>query len=564
VCGIAGIVNGDPMKVADMVFAMSHRGPDFSECRYVGGGVALGHARLAIIDTSPAGNQPMQFGKWWITYNGEVYNYRELRAHLETKGHTFKTQTDTEVLLHMWAEYGADCLHSLDGQFAFGIYDTEKKELTLVRDRAGEKPLYWGRWNGVFGFASELRALASVPGVEREFCPQAASLYALYRYVPAPRTIWKSVNKLQPGHLLTVRADRSAGNSPTVKRWWSWEVEPTHEVTQKGFMDACDAIDACLEGSVRRRLIADVPLGLFLSGGIDSSLTAAVAGRLGHVVKTFSIGFEGADSEHGQARLIANHLGTDHHEHVFGPADFESVGRTIGDRMDEPNGDRSCVPTYLLAGFAKQHVTVALSGDGGDELFGGYSRYLGWYTSKENDTPAEEWPILYYDNLLPVYGTALANDVRSELFSAHALFQTHEPLHALRALDFNRYLPGCVLSKMDRMSMQHSLEVRTPFLEPHLMDIARKLPSQYLMNSKMAKLVLREIAAKYLPREIALAPKRGFGMPKGVFAQNSRVITEMYEEATPHCERVGFPKPPNNFNAIWAYCVLGNWLRSVA
>src|SRR5688572_9276116 len=337
-----------------MVFAMSHRGPDFSECRTFGN-VTLGHARLAIIDTSPAGNQPMRFGKWVITFNGEIYSYRELRVHLETKGHTFKTKTDTEVLLHMWAEYGSDCLHSLDGQFAFAIFDTEQKELTLVRDRAGEKPLYYLQRDGLVGFASELRPLAALS--EREVSPESLALYALYRYVPAPRSIWSDVSKLAPGHLAVV----NAAGQLTTKRWWSWEVEPIVGGTIDGFVAACDMVGGMLQESVRRRLIADVPLGLFLSGGIDSSLTAALAVKLGHTPKTFSIGFEGADSEHEQARLIANHLGTDHHEHVFGPADFESVGRTIGDRMDEPNGDRSCVPTYLLAGFAKQHVTVALS-----------------------------------------------------------------------------------------------------------------------------------------------------------------------------------------------------------
>jgi asparagine synthase (glutamine-hydrolysing) len=557
-CGIAGIVNGDPLKVADMVFAMNHRGPDFSECRTFGN-VTLGHARLAIIDTSPAGNQPMRFGKWVITFNGEIYSYRELRVHLETKGHTFKTQTDTEVLLHMWAEYGSDCLHSLDGQFAFAIHNTETKELTLVRDRAGEKPLYYLQRDGLVAFASELRPLAALS--EREVSQESLALYALYRYVPAPRSIWSDVSKLAPGHLAVI----DAAGRLTTKRWWSWEVEPTHEVTQKGYMDACDAIEEVLGGSVSRRCISDVPLGAFLSGGIDSSLVAALSAKLGHRLKTFSIGFEGADSEHEQARLIAKHLGTDHHEHVFGPSDFESVGRTIGNRMDEPNGDRSCVPTYLLAGFAKQHVTVALSGDGGDELFGGYSRYFG----RDQQIDPADWPGHYYANRLPVYGVHDAGKISmdtvcEEMLAADPLFRSLDPLHALRAMDFNRYLPGCVLPKMDRLSMQHSLEVRTPFLEPQLMDIARKLPSQYLMNSKMGKLVLREIAARYLPKEVALAAKKGFGMPKGVFQQNGRAIEEMLEEARPHCERVGFPQPPNNANARWAYIVLGQWLRSVA
>jgi asparagine synthase (glutamine-hydrolysing) len=552
-CGIAGIVGGDPLLAADMAFAMKHRGPDVQRSK-VFGNIALGHARLAIIDLSDAGIQPMTFGKWAITFGGEIYNYRDLRAHLETKGHAFTTQTDTEVLLHAWAEYGADCLHMLDGMFAFAVYNTETKELTLVRDRAGEKPLYYLERDGVLAFASELRALADLS--ERQVSQEALALYALYRYVPAPRSIWSDVRKLPPGCLAVVD-----GRGVNVRRWWSWEVEPSHEVSAKGFMEVCDEVEDVLRHSVRRRLISDVPLGLFLSGGIDSSLTAALAVKLGHTPQTFSIGFEGADSEHEQARAIARHLGTEHHEHVFGPSDFESVGRTIGDRMDEPNGDRSCVPSYLLAGFAKQFVTVALSGDGGDELFAGYGRYFGI-------TNPEYSPHAYYASALPVYGLDTPKNseaVLDDLDAAEPLFWTHtDKLHALRALDFNRYLPGCVLPKMDRMSMQHSLEVRTPYLEPQLMDIARRLPAAYLMNQSMGKLVLREIAGRYLPRDVALAPKRGFGLPKGVFAQNGKAMAEMYEEAGPWCERVGFPKPPNNNNAIWAYIVLGQWLRSVA
>ncbi len=557
-CGIAGIISDKPLErdVVPMIQAMLHRGPDNLDWIWLDGGSQLGHTRLAIIDTSEAGNQPMHFGRWWITYNGEIYNYRELRAHLESKGERFTTQTDTEVLLRMWAVYGPQCLDSLDGQFAFAVYDTEQKELTLVRDRAGEKPLYYLQRDGLFAFASELRALADLS--ERQVSQESLALYALYRYVPAPRSIWSDVHKLAPGHLAVV----DAAGRLTERRWWSWEVEPAVAVTQSGFMEVCDEVHGVLRESVGRRLLSDVPLGMFLSGGIDSSLVASLATELGHTPKTFSIGFENDNaSEHHQARAIAQHLGTDHHEHVFGAADLERVGRSIGDRMDEPNGDRSCVPTYLLAGFAKQHVTVALSGDGGDELFGGYDAR---YSKFSTEDPAG----FYYGQLLPVYGVGFGiegGDVAAdELKAANLLFETHHPLNAYRLLDFNRYLPGCVLSKMDRMSMQHSLEVRTPFLEPQIMDIARKLPAAYLMNGQMGKLVLREIAGRYLPRDVALAPKRGFGMPKSVFAGNTKLMAELYEDASPHCERVGMPKPPGNINAVWAYIVLGQWLRSVA
>jgi asparagine synthase (glutamine-hydrolysing) len=544
-CGIVGIAGGSDEQIKAMVAALEHRGPDGSGLCNIAPDVALGHTRLAIIDTSAAGQQPMMFRKWVITYNGEIYNYRELRAHLETKGHAFTTQTDTEVLLHAWAEYGAACLPMLDGMFAFAIYDTENRELTLVRDRAGEKPLYWLHRDDLFAFASELRALSHLS--ERQVSQESLALYALYRYVAAPRSIWGDVQKLLAGHLMVVKADRSH----QIRRWYSWEVEPAVEASVEGFKGVCAAVEAALVGSVRRRLISDVPLGMFLSGGIDSGLTAAIAARLGASPKTFSIGFEGKDSEHEQARAVANHIGAEHHEHVFGAADFERVGRSIGDRMDEPNGDRSCLPAYLLSGFVKQHVTVALSGDGGDELFGGYGRYF-------HECPEAR---TYYDRLLPVYGVQDAH--HDEIASAKIAFQTHGSLHACRLLDFNRYLPGCVLSKMDRMAMRHSLEVRTPFLSPDVLEIARTLPAAYLMNAGMGKLVLREIASKYLPHDIVVAPKRGFGTPKSVFAANSNAMAEMYEDAVPHCARVAMPKPPNNINAIWAYIVLGQWLRSL-
>lgn len=536
-CGIAGAFRPH-LQDASLIQALEHRGPDGLVWEAIDDSVSFGHARLAIIDPSPAGRQPMRFGPWAITYNGEIYNFRELRAHLEAKGERFTTQTDTEVLLRMWAVYGADCLPALDGQFAFAVYNTDSRELTLVRDRAGEKPLYWRAEGMGFWFASELRPLIWVgDAVDQE----SLALYALYRYVPAPRTILRGVQKLPPAHILVYRPD----GTHTLRRWWSWEVEPHHDVSVAGFRAAVEQTEAMLQESVCRRLVADVPLGMFLSGGIDSSLTAAFAAA----PKTFSIGFEGAASEHLEARAIAKHLGTEHHEHMVTPADFEAVGRGIGAKLDEPNGDRSCVPAYLLSRFAREHVKVALSGDGGDELFGGYQRYFHGCTS-----PAD-----YYANLLPVYGDAHPG----EMAAADPLWRTLEPLHARRALDFNRYLPGCVLSKMDRMSMQHGLEVRTPFLMPDLMDLARTLPAAYLVNGGMGKLVLREIASRHLPRDVALAPKRGFGMPKGVFSQNSKAIAEMIEDAKPHCASVGFPEPPSNMNAVWNYIVLGQWLGSL-
>lgn len=541
-CGIWG---GNYAWVPAQAFALKHRGPDDSNvvCQH---DIVLGHNRLSIIDTSENGAQPMSRGPLTITYNGELFNFKTLRGKLDGP---WQSETDTEVLLALWEKYGEACLPMLDGQFAFGVYDSRSRVLTLARDRAGEKSIYWTYQNGVFAFASELKALTHVPGLQWEIDPEAFNAFMMLRYVPAPMSIIKGIHKLEPGHVLTFD-----GTTVKTKRWYAWEVNPVTEVSQAGFRNAVDLVESLLIDSVKSRLISDRPLGMFLSGGIDSSLVCAIASKVLKVTpKTFSIGFEGDKSEHERARKTAELLGCDHHVHIFNTADFEAQALGIGATLDEPNGDRSCVPTYLLSAFAARHVTVALSGDGADEIFGGYGRYFAPCNSATE----------YYEKLLPVGGVAWCPDEAARFEHLFA-YPNRSTIHARRQLDFHRYLT-CVLAKVDRMSMQHSLEVRTPYLSPDLMSIAAQLPTEYLHKGNMGKLVLRELAAKYIDRELAGLPKMGFGMPKDVFDTNYAAYEAAFNESCEILDDMGLPvkfTDAPNINAIWAQIVFAQWANS--
>jgi asparagine synthase (glutamine-hydrolysing) len=591
-CGLVGFLNFDrrfkpeqaQQIVRGMAEAVHYRGPDMDGYWASGDNLChLGHKRLSIIDLSEGGRQPMldESGRYAIVFNGEIYNFLELRDKLEQAGVTFRTRTDTEVLLKGYIKFGPALFPQLDGMFALAIYDNAQRTMVLARDRCGEKPLYYRSEPGLFLFASELHALTRVPGLDWNISAGAVALYMLYRYVPAPQSILEGVRKLKPGCMLTID---SKGKS-FERRYYAFEVDPDQEASQEGFLQTCDRVEAAMIESLRRRLISDVPLGMFLSSGIDSSLICALAAkRLGIVPKTFTIGFEDDDgSEHAAARQIARHLGTEHADHVFGASDFDSVGQSIGKLLDEPNGDRSCVPTYLLCKFARAHVTVVLSGDGGDELFGGYGRYDAMsrkFGSNTQDNPRAAIGG-YYDGVLAVYGSgpiekALPESreiLQSEFDAGLPLFQHpgRDVIHGLRQLDFAYYMPGAVLAKVDRMSMRTSLETRTPFFHQGLLGEAKTLPTQYCLNSKMAKLVLREIAGRYLPREIALLPKKGFGMPASVFLNNIRAVQAEIGKAFETLKATRFfsgriraldvMSRVDNINAIWAFIVLGQWAR---
>ncbi|HEU4683248.1 MAG TPA: asparagine synthase (glutamine-hydrolyzing), partial [Nitrospira sp.] len=386
-CGIAGLIDRGAgfgrtrlMEIVTrMRETMVHRGPDDAGLWTDEAGVcALAHRRLSILDLSPEGRQPMtnHDGSVVVTFNGEIYNFKAIRAVLEEKGHSFRSQSDTEILPYLFETMDPRHIDELDGMFAFGVWHRLTRRLLLARDPFGKKPLYYAEGPGWFAFASELQALRCVPGFDDTIDRDALAFYFLLQYVPAPWTIFRGAKKLAPGsYLLTDCADDAASDI-RVCRHWAFRAKESAFLGQRSPDKTVEDLRKVVLDAVEKRLISDVPLGAFLSGGVDSSLVVAMMTReLGHKVKTFSIGFEGTDeTEHLMAREVAAYLGTDHHEQILKP-NAVSLVPDIAAMLDEPNGDSSCLPTFLLCQYTRQFVTVALSGDGGDEMFGGYGRY---------------------------------------------------------------------------------------------------------------------------------------------------------------------------------------------
>ncbi|MEK9967850.1 MAG: asparagine synthase (glutamine-hydrolyzing) [Ferrovibrio sp.] len=595
-CGIAGYLNFDPARAPDAIQAViarmnrriAHRGPDDrGQWADPGNLCHLGHTRLSVLDLSAAGHQPMKSadGRYVISFNGEIYNFRHLRQQLEKLGHQFRTGTDTEVILAGFAVDGIDFFSVVDGMFALAIFDRETGITTLARDRAGEKPLYYAAGDRFLAFASELRALLEVDDLPVELSESALALYFTLRYVPDPDTILAGVKKLEPGCVLQVARD----GRQTHRRYYSFEIDQAQEIGPDRLGTYIDMLEAELCTALTDRLNADVPLGAFLSSGVDSALCVALlAKKLGRPVKTFTIGFDGdAGSEHEPARRIAEQLGTEHREHIFKAEDFDRICTDIGKLLDEPNGDRSCVPTYLLAEFTRQHVTVAISGDAGDELYGGYSRYPAFAIAYDRDRSGRAPAMVqtYIERGLPVLA---ADAVRAAFPQGYGavldFYERYAPafmhlgrptLHALRQLDFRTYLPGAVLAKVDRMTMQHALEVRTPFLSPRVLGLAGRAGMGLCWNGRMQKLALRHLLARYLPDEHVQAPKKGFGMPPSVFFNNQERLEQELRAAHRRLgetrffgERPGaldklFSAAGKGINAIWATIVLARWVDSV-
>jgi len=590
-CGIAGVLLfGDrfgPAVAADaaagMAAALAHRGPDgYGLWSSPDGRCHLGHRRLSIVDLTEAGAQPMAdaSGRFRITYNGEVYNAPVLRAELETAGARFVGRSDTEVLLEGFAREGLAFLDRVDGMFAAAVYDAETGRLTLFRDRAGEKPLYYAAGAGAFAFASELAPLLDLPWVDGGLSEDGVAHYFALRYVPAPATIVEGLSKLEPGCALEVEADGRVRRT----RWFSFHVPVDRALGKTGFGTYCDALEQALVDALRGRLQSDVPLGVFLSSGIDSVLVAALLRRRLQVpVRSYCIGFEGdAESEHEMAGVIARYLDADHAGHVFSGADFEAGAAAIGGDLDEPNGDRSCVPVGLLSATARRDVTVALSGDGGDELFGGYGRYPA-FAAAERDPAADPVGAVYryFARALPVLDHAvLAQALPDGWRSVCETFDTwaaafHEPRRptgdCLRLLDFHTYMPGAVLPKVDRMSMRHGLEVRTPFYAPRVMQLAAAAPTEILGDGTVLKRPLRAILERHLPQQLVRRDKKGFGMPPAVFAGNSKAVLAELRQAASALAGTRFfqarPQALNSLmlasaaqaNALWAFIVLGRW-----
>jgi len=592
-CGIAGAVDFSAgvrsawleAAVSTACSKQAHRGPDAAgHWQSPRGQCVLGHRRLAIIDLDARSNQPMLTtnGRYAIVFNGEIYNYKALRRELEAAGLGFRTESDTEVLLTGYAHWGDALFERLDGMFALAIYDTQRRDLLLARDRLGEKPLYYARSSGALVFASELKALLGIDGFSPKVSERGLFDYLALRYVPDPATIFDEVFSVQPGTWL--RFDEF-GHSQE-RAYYAFDVEAEFEGDAEDYVDA---VDAALTAAVRTRLVADVPVGALLSSGIDSSLVCALAARLTRrSVHCFGAGFVGdSQDETPQARAIAQHLGLPFEALSISGSDLLQSAQGFGALLDEPNGDRSCVPTYLLSRLIRSHVTVAVSGDGGDELFAGYGRYR----VMENDSgfqalPPGAQPEHYFFNGLPVFPRKVLEAAMPEQMPAfrRRFLSRFQPLFArpeldayarLRTTDVYSYLPGAVLAKVDRMSMKHSLEVRTPFFSPGVLSLSSRLPRELVHSHGLLKLALRRALERYLPDELIMPKKQGFGMPGAFFRLNGSLFSAMAARAD-ECLRQWSPLSDRpsafaflregaraNTNSLWAWIVLGQWVESL-
>lgn len=582
-CGICGEIDfskgikTEPIK--RMCDVLVHRGPDDEGMVFFRGNqyyevkrsfqmvsknegfeVGLGHRRLSIIDLSEDAHQPMsnENGTIWIVYNGEIYNFQNLRKELEEKGHLFKSKSDTEVILHAYEEWDVDCLNRFRGMFAFAIWDSKLKRLFMARDRLGEKPLVYFNKNGQFVFASEIKALLQIPGVERKVNNSGLHHYLTYQYVPSPDTIFEGIKKLPPAHYLLY--DRN-GNI-RIERYWKLNFN-SRQKNHADVQEFSDLIRTELEESVKLRLISDVPLGAFLSGGIDSSLIVGMMGKLsGKPVKTFSIGFEEKDfDELIYAKLVSDHFATEHHEFVVRPNAIEILPKLIW-HYNEPFADSSAIPTYYLANVTKNYVKVVLTGDAGDENFAGYKRYL-WskwvalfikipgkirreliptflrvisYSHWKEKTlnrlidfmeSLSDDQVRNYAEQIKIFNAKEKGDIYTEdlvknlgkknpldfLTKKYEEAETDDLLGKLLYVDINSYLPEDLLVKMDIATMANSLEARIPFLDHKFMELVAGIPSQLKMKGSMTKFILKKSFSDLLPEAILKRKKMGFGVP---------------------------------------------------
>jgi asparagine synthase (glutamine-hydrolysing) len=554
-CGICGILNFDRDEPADrptlerMRDVLSHRGPDDAGA-YVQGSVGLGHRRLSIIDLSSAGHQPMPSadGSRWIVFNGEIYNYLELRRdHLES-AYTFASSTDTEVVLHMYDAFGDDCVKYFNGMFAFAIWDVPRRRLFLARDRVGVKPLYYTVVDGTLLFASEIKALLQHEKASVTIDPIAIEDFMTFGYVQSPRTIFKGIYRVPEGHTLTWQDGRIA-----LQQYWDLHFEPDHATS----LDSqCEQLIALLDDSLRLRLRSDVPLGVLLSGGVDSSAVTALLARAGGTIKTFSIGYDAgkAFNELDYARKVAQQFGTDHYDLVLEPRSFEAFIPKFIYHMDEPVTEGAAISLYFVSELTAKHVKVVLSGEGSDELFGGYPIYhymrliemyrtvpgflrrglldpllrlVSQSAKVDKYLYLSQQPLarrylnvhLYDDRertaiYSPDFQHQLGHfDPRLILEALHRQGAGWDVLSRLLYVDTKTWLPNDILIKADRMSMATSIELREPFLDYRLIEFAARVPSKYKIRNGQTKYILKRALRGLLPREILHRPKMGFPTP---------------------------------------------------
>ncbi len=628
-CGIVGWANKDPKaqtksgdkhQLREMCDALTHRGPD-SDGTWLGDGTALGMRRLAVIDLK-TGDQPFfnRAKTVAVVMNGEIYNFRALRAELQKKGYGFSTDSDTEVLPHLYDEYGKRFIEKLNGMFAVALWDSEQKRLILARDRFGEKPVYYGIFGEKLFFASEPKALLAHPEIQPEINFNALNQYLSYDYVPAPLSIYKNLNKLPASHTLVFQ-----DGGISLNEYWKLSFEKPPKAPT--INEAADRLSRILSESVKMRLVSDVPLGVLLSGGIDSSTVAAFAQK--HVserVKTFSIGFE-EDSfdESKHARKVAEHLGTEHFEKRLSVEKAQDLISEIGVWLDEPLSDGSLIPTFLLSGFVRRYVTVALGGDGGDEIFAGYPMYFGHKVSNAYQKvpgPFRSGLIEPLVNRLPTSTKNLSFDYKAKRFvnsqNADQVARHHswfgsfsvdekqrlcskelqtvfekadvyagarnlldanpikDTIEQMQFLDMKYYLAEDILTKVDRASMAVSLEVRAPFLDAGVAEYAASLPSNYKLRGKLSKFILKKAVEDILPKSIIKRPKKGFGIPIAEWLKGSLnpLLRDMLSPERIKRQQIFDPAfvqelieqhengKANNYKQLWTLLVFQIWYEN--
>ena len=554
-CGIAGILNLDTSRMAPadvldrMLASIRHRGPD-DDGRLVDGELAMGMRRLSIIDLAD-GKQPIfdESGRYAVVFNGEIYNYRELREQLISRGHTFKTHSDTEVIVHLYEELGKGCLEHLRGMFGFAVWDNQTRELFVARDRLGIKPVYFAERDGTLLFASEIKALLDHPLLSASLDLRALSDYVSLKYVPAPRTLFENVRSLLPGHYLIARD----GRIETTQYWDLSFAKPARAKSEEEYLEELESL---LRESVRLRLRSDVPFGAFLSGGVDSSvIVALMADELSEPVKTFSVGFAGSDGgdELPYAKIVADRFGCDHHTLSISYDDFLRHAERVLYHLDQPIADQATVATHMVAGLARRHVKMVLTGEGGDELFAGYARYKGeqyspwtrcWpgflgaavrsgatmlpgmrrgkiainaLTIRDEATRFANWFPMFSDD---AKATLLDQWSDEQASGAHHVFARYlkqcdarSPLDRMLYCDTKAWLVDYLLLRGDKLTMANSLEARVPILDHKLVEFAARLPAELKVRGGTRKYLLKKLASKLLPDRIVHRKKQGFPIP---------------------------------------------------
>lgn len=626
-CGVCGILDleGAPIDACiahRMLETLRHRGPDDEGSAWIADGASLflGHRRLSIIDLSEAGRQPLfnEDGTVAIVFNGEIYNFAQLRSQLVARGHRFRSRTDTEVVVHLYEESGPEGIKQLDGMFALALWDQRTQELVLARDRPGKKPLYYYREGPTVVFASEIKGILQHPGVDRALNPRAVPLYLTYGYVPSPETFYNKIRQVPPGTYVVVGRQRSREPIP----YWELTFPRAGEERHIPEAEARREVRRLLTAAVEKRLVADVPLGAFLSGGIDSTIVVGLMSRLMEQrVKTFTIGFDGAESydERMYARLVAHQFHTEHTEFPVRP-DAVALLEELLDHHDQPFGDSSAIPTYLVSKLTREHVTVALTGDGGDELFAGYERFLAarlaesfprplvglgqWLAGtlprsngygglgakaerffRQAGKPLESrylaWnsffdsglrPRLLHANSIPLLTDSQIAESFSECFDKT---RGSDPLNRLLYLNFKTYLHDDLLVKMDRMTMANALEARSPFLDTTLIEFVASLPPHLKLKGWTLKYILKEAFRDLLPTAILRRRKHGFGVPLGAWfsrdlrayvhdallASDARVREILNHECVREIYDQHLSGKRDFGQQLWALLTLEVWLR---